>query len=265
MVSIESALAGIKGATTCLVLGTAIASARSRQIKLPSALFTALAAGCGLFRTLEPTSKRTAACLASIALFRLLNDTHKHIVLSYALVELILKLYEQCPQSKILEHATSIGITSRFMYIYLFRWEWVLPSQLKIIDKQSCLSREILAATRAELRSGTGSRCNAFHPDKSCAVFLRDEGLNHIRNGAKIFFPIHLAAALFAWKNRRLDISKQGLDYMRSIFCLLGNFLFPYTCSCLIPIQNHRIAVSIATLTPYFAQLIELPKRRFTI
>ncbi|OQS04986.1 hypothetical protein THRCLA_02831 [Thraustotheca clavata] len=265
MVSMEATVAGIKGTASCLALGIAIATIRSRQLKPPSELFSALAACCGLFRTLEPTSKRTAACLSSIALFRLLNDKHKHIVLSYALVELALQVYERCPQSKVLEHATSIAIASRFIYAYLLRWEWVLPSQLKIVDKQACLSPEILAAARAELRYGNGSRCHAFHPNKSCAKFLRDECFNHVQSGAKIFLPIHAIAAFFAWKNQRLDMSKQVVDYVKSIFCLLGSFVFPLVGSCMIPLQNHEQAIFLASLTPNIAQLIEPPKRRLTI
>ncbi|OQR88936.1 hypothetical protein THRCLA_10016 [Thraustotheca clavata] len=265
MVSIESAVAGAKGAGSCLALGIAIASVRKRQLRPPSELFTALATGCGIFRTLEPTSKRTAACLASIAFFRLITDSHKHIVLSYALVELALQVYELFPPSKAVEHATSIAVTGRLMHTFMVNWEWILPSQLKMLDNQSCISPDILATTRAVFRSDMGSRCEAFHPNQSCGAFLRDKILAHIKNGAKIFFPIHLVAVLLAWKNNRLNLSKQGLDYVRSIFFLLGNYVFPYTFSCMVPIKSHRLTVLLGSITPYFAQLIEPPKRRFTI
>ncbi|OQR83010.1 hypothetical protein ACHHYP_15216 [Achlya hypogyna] len=258
-------VAGVQGAVGALALGTLLASVRARNPAPPSALFVALAAGCGLFRSLQPTAPRLAAGVASVAFFRLITDAHKHIVLSYALVESALALYALGPASALVEHATSIAVTSRLMYIYLFRCEWILPSQLKMLDYQSCLPAAVLAATRHEIRTGTGSRCACFHPDKSCGTFLRDESAKHFASGAKIFFPIHLVGAFMAWHKQALDVPKQLADYVRSILFLSGNYIFPYMFSCLVPIADHHIAITLASLTPYLAQFFEPPKRRFTI
>ncbi|EQC41566.1 hypothetical protein SDRG_01527 [Saprolegnia diclina VS20] len=261
----SSVASAARGAATCVALGTAVASLRARRPSPPSALFSALAAGCGIFRLFQAPSPRVAAGLAAVAFFRLISDAHKHIVLSYALVESALQVYALCPASALVEHATSVAVTSRLMYIYLFRCEWILPSQLKMLDYQSCLPPEILSATRHEIRTGHGSRCDSFHPNKSCAAFLRDESAKHLVSGAKIFLPIHLASALLAWKQRPLDVRKHVVDYVRSILFLSGNYVFPYLFSCLVPIANHRIAIALATLTPYLAQYFEPAKRRLTI
>ncbi|KDO34683.1 hypothetical protein SPRG_00747 [Saprolegnia parasitica CBS 223.65] len=265
MSSSSSVASAAHGAATCVALGSVVASLRARRPAPPSPLFSALAAGCGIFRLLQARSPRVAAGLAAVAFFRLISDAHKHIVLSYALIESALQVYALCPASALLEHATSVAVTSRLMYIYLFRCEWILPSQLKMLDYQSCLPAEILAATRREIRTGRGSRCACFHPNKSCAAFLRDESAKHLVSGAKIFLPIHVVSALLAWKARPIDVRKHLVDYMRSILFLSGNYVFPYTFSCLVPIANHRVAISLATLTPFLAQYFEPAKRRFTI
>ncbi|RHX98731.1 hypothetical protein DYB36_014196 [Aphanomyces astaci] len=259
--------------TSCLTLlvGTLISSARSRQLKLPPAIVVAAGVGCGVFRFLHRLEhRRLAAIMGSMAFFRLCSYNHKHIVLSYAAVEAISTYYlTHFTRQYWLEKATGVLVTSRLMYTFLFHSDWLLPSQLRMLDFQSGLSPARRASLRANLHDTTVTRCAMLHPHtSSCGAFAMQSAGRLSLRSVQIFVPLHLLsmlASLAGPKKRRPNLSKVASGLLRSVMFLTTNYLFPYMLSCQLPQTHHKVMLGMATLAPSLAQRFESGKRRHTI
>ncbi|RLN88881.1 hypothetical protein DYB28_014731 [Aphanomyces astaci] len=263
------------GPTSCLTLlvGALISSARSRQLKLPPAFVVAAGVGCGVFRFVHRLEhRRLAAIMGSMAFFRLCSYNHKHIVLSYAAVEAISTYYlTHFTRQYWLEHVTGVLVTSRLMYTFLFHPDWLLPSQLRMLDFQSGLSAARRASLRANLHDATVTRCAMLHPHtSSCGAFAMQSAGRLALRSVQIFVPLHLLSMLASLagpkkQQCRPSLSKVASGLLRSVMFLTTNYLFPYMLSCQLPQTHHKVMLGMATLAPSLAQRFESGKRRHTI
>ncbi|KAF0692001.1 Aste57867_16843 [Aphanomyces stellatus] len=275
--TVESVAAALQHALppTCgaLAVGVAVASVRTRRLQRPAAIFVAIGVGSGVFRFVDHVrgskNSKLAALLASLAFFRLCSDAHKHIVVSYAVVEAFLQFYlaHRC-FPRFVEHAAGVAVTARLMYTFLFHPDWLLPSQLKMLDAQSALPPRHLALLRARLHTHDhASRCAWLHPSTpSCTQHAVDAAGRLALRSARIMAPLHaisLATTLASKKRVRVDAA--ALDFARSVLFLTGNYLLPYMASCALPQTNHKLMMALAALTPSLAQCVEPPKRRASI
>ncbi|RHY03798.1 hypothetical protein DYB36_007527 [Aphanomyces astaci] len=195
--------------------------------------------------------------MGSMAFFRLCSYNHKHIVLSYSAVEAISTYYlTHFTHQYWLEHATGVLVTSRLMYTFLFHSDWLLPSQLRMLDFQSGLSPARRASLRGNLHDASVTRCAMLHPHTSSygAFAMQSAGRLALRS-VQIFVPLHLLSMLASLagakkQQRRPSLSKVASGLLRSVMILTTNYLFPYMLSCQLPQTHHKVMLGMAKLAP---------------
>ncbi|RHY77494.1 hypothetical protein DYB38_013712, partial [Aphanomyces astaci] len=257
---------------TCgtLLVGTILSSVRARRLTAPFSIFVALGVATGVFRVLNHVRRsgnsKLAAAAASVVFFRLCSASHRHVVLSYGILEVLLQTYwdHRCLPAPV-EHLLALGTPMRVGYAYLVHAEWLPPSTVRTLDYQTNIPVAHLDRFRRNIHTNELTRCATMHPDRSCRQFAITSTLNLLCRSTQVFVPLQclsLAASVFvARKQSSVQWPALANNVGRSVMFLTGANMAPLLLSCSLPQTRHKLTALVASMLPYLMLQVEPRKR----
>ncbi|RHY03799.1 hypothetical protein DYB36_007526 [Aphanomyces astaci] len=261
---------------TCgtLLVGAILSSVRARRLTAPSSTFVALGVATGVFRVLNHVRRsgnsKLAAAAASVVFFQLCSASHRQVVLSYGILEVLLQMYwdHRCLPAPV-EHLLALGATMRVGYAYLVHADWLPPSTVRTLDYQINIPVAHLDRFRRIIHTNELTRCATMHPDRSCRQFAITGTLNLLCRSTQVFVPLQclsLAASVFvARKQTSVQWPALANNVGRSVVFLTGANMAPLLLSCSLPQTRHKLTALVASTLPYLMLQVEPRKRRASV
>ncbi|TMW56210.1 hypothetical protein Poli38472_008858 [Pythium oligandrum] len=279
----DAAEHAVKGAVVCTGGLTLLQSLANRRVVSPSPLALSLGSFVGTFRFLEALGRThdkrdsaapAAASTAAIVALFFLEANRKGMVISYAAVEALISLakeHTRLAEIKGIEMPLGTLVYARIIHMWIYCSQYCSRSQLSTLDGLSHVSKDALSRMRVMLpASNTVSRCQVFHPMATCSQFHRDFLLRNFKSSLKMFIPMYLLSSGVLQYKRWLSGPRPSLkgvliQYLRSCACLTSVYAIPLASSCLLPIQNNRLAVTISGSLAVLCLLVEHERRRVSV